>query len=209
MSCFPAATRHQFVHDLQSAMRDVVSCGSAGEVHALRSAALRASVALALLGWRALRNDLRWLRRTAGRLRDWDVSHGAAAPAQRSALVHELQAQLHSARAQCLPDALARVLQTRAPSHHLGPQGQLQSLARRALGTHDPHRLRQRLRRLRLALDMLGLTHDAGAMREVVDRLGRWHDELQAPQSSTLDRTYKKARRSWRRAAPIVRRYAS
>jgi len=201
MSCLSAATRQQFVHDLQCAMRDVASCGSAGEVHALRSAALQASVALELLGWRALRNDVRWLRRAAGPLRDWDVSKGQGMTEQR--------AQLHTPRAQCLPDALLRVLHARSPTRGAGPRHQLQRLAQRALRTSDPHRLRQRLRRLRLALSMLELTKDAGAVREVVDRLGRWHDELQAPHSDTLTRTYKKAQRAWRRVAPVVRRYAS
>lgn len=190
-------------------MRAVAECGSAGEVHALRAAALQISVALELLGWRALRSDVRWLRRAAGPLRDWDVNQGRGLSVPRHLLLQKLQTQLHSARAQCLPDALMCVLLARVPTERVGTRQQLKRLAHHTLRTTDPHRRRQRLRRLRLALDMLGLTEDAATVHHAVDRLGRWHDELQAPHSDTLALAYAKAQRAWKKAAPVVRRYAS
>jgi CHAD domain-containing protein len=137
-------------------------------VHQLRVAAGRLSVFLELSGRRALRDDLRTLRRHATRLRDLDVM--SEKERWRDVIdvprAHEL-AQLLEALAtsriagllhglHCVPDlapARARVALARFEKR---ARRAAQQLEREPADDAALHRLRRRLRRWRYALEWLG-----------------------------------------------------
>jgi CHAD domain-containing protein len=136
----------------------------------VRVAAGRLSVWLELAGFRVLRDDLRWLRRSAGTVRDCDIVLASSpAPAlvrrieERCRIQHrELSSVLASER---VPSLLA-ALSVLPPLSRRTAKKRVRRLKRRVLRAGDElaraptdllalHRLRRRLRRLRYALEWL------------------------------------------------------
>jgi CHAD domain-containing protein len=159
-------------------------------VHKLRVSAGRLSVWLELGARRALRDDLRRLRRAASGVRDLDViaahEHGAAWAAElrqeRLGEAARLRAALASPRVEalvgalglvpdpdpvCVRSALQRLKRrvSRAGDRLNGPDDEQPEDRERAL-----HRLRRRVRRLRYALDWLGA--DTADLRDLQEHLG-------------------------------------
>jgi hypothetical protein len=167
----------------------VLGPGEPEAVHRLRVSAGRLSVWLELCGRRALRDDLRRLRRAASEVRDLDVicardggdAWAAALRAQRAGELALLRQGLSAARAGTVLEALA-LLPEPDPAR---ARAALRRLRRRTLaagerlagGEQDPralHRLRRRLRRLRYALDWLGA--DTARLRALQDALGEYNN---------------------------------
>jgi CHAD domain-containing protein len=157
-------------------------------VHRMRVACGRLSVWLELGARRALRDDLKRLRRSAGRVRDLDVvgarDGGARAPAlagERAAEAARLSAALDAARTRALLEALALVPEPDPVAVRVA----LRRLKRRLLeagaglraDSEDDralHQLRRRARRLRYALDWLGA--ESKQLRELQECLGELGD---------------------------------
>jgi CHAD domain-containing protein len=163
-------------------------------VHHVRVAAGRLSVWLELGRRHMLRDDLRWLRRSAGPVRDIDVM--LARRRDGDGGVVELHAELHAERKSARESLLAALasLRFRSLMAALAWAPDLdQELARDTLpkferrvarassalerAPDDPvalHRLRRALRRLRYALEWLG--SDASALKRFQDDLGDLND---------------------------------
>lgn len=158
-------------------------------VHKLRVSAGRLSVWLELGARRALRDDLRNLRRAASAVRDLDVisahEHESAwvetLRQERGEEAARLRAAMASPRIEALVDGLAIVPEP----DPVCVRAALQRLKRRVQRAGDQlddaenreralHRLRRRVRRLRYALDWLGA--DAGDLRELQESLGGLND---------------------------------
>lgn len=146
---------------------------SAEDVHQLRTHAARLGVWVRLSGKRVLRADLRWLRRSCARLRDFDVVLERPLPAKwREWLVRErereavrVREQLASPRLEGLVCALelAREPDVRCARKELTRLGRALARDMRALRKRDGsldelHALRRRARRLRYAREWHGRT---------------------------------------------------
>ncbi len=160
-------------------------------VHELRVACGRLIVWLDLGGWRVLRDDLRWLRRSAATVRDLDVvlARFAARPwaaelaAQRSVAASDLRRTFSSPRVQGLVQAIA----TMPSVPEAAARDHLASLRKHTLraGKHlhraekdlaQVHRLRRAVRRLRYVLEW-----SADAPEELADlqtELGNLNDRV-------------------------------
>ncbi len=154
-------------------------------VHRLRVCAGRLSVWLELGARRALRDDLRDLRRAAAAVRDLDVL-AARAPAgawaallreQRASAATDLGAVVRTAWVDDLLGALCVVpdpdpVCVRAVLQHL--RRRVLEAGDRTTDAKDPdrelHRLRRRVRRLRYAIEWLGA--DTGELRALQESLG-------------------------------------
>jgi len=166
--------------------REVVE---ADPVHRLRVAAGRLSVWLELGARRALRDDLRRLRRAAAAVRDLDVmsaheggaSWAEALRTERAREAIGLRTFLASPRIETLVEALGLVPDP-DPVH---VRAGLQRLKRRVMRAGDRldesegeeaalHRLRRRVRRLRYALEWMGA--DAAELRGLQEHLGGMND---------------------------------
>ncbi|MBL8862059.1 MAG: CHAD domain-containing protein [Planctomycetes bacterium] len=182
----PAATWLEELARQVERLREVVEPEA---VHRLRVAAGRLSVWLELGARRALRDDLRRLRRSAAAVRDLDViaaNDGGSTWAdvlrdERGEEAARLRAALRSPRVEGLLDALAAVPEP----DPVDVRAALQRLKRRVLragdalddpadGTGALHRLRRRVRRLRYALDWMGA--DASELRGLQEHLGGLND---------------------------------
>ncbi len=158
-------------------------------VHRLRVSAGRLAVWLELGARRALRDDLRNLRRAASAVRDLDVisahEHDSAwadtLRQERGEEAARLRTAMESPRIEALVDALALVPEP----DPVCVRSALQRLKRRVQRAGDQledsenreralHRLRRRVRSLRYALDWLGA--DAGELRELQESLGGLND---------------------------------
>jgi CHAD domain-containing protein len=157
-------------------------------VHQLRVAARRLRVWLELAGMSVLEDDLAWLVRVAGRVRDLEVLLSGEQP---RAFARWLRKELEAARAAFVPaldsPRMAGLLWA-LPSLPPIPIPQAQArlprferrLRRRAAtwAQEDTlealHSLRRALRRLRYAREWLG--HDADDLRRLQDALGRAGD---------------------------------
>lgn len=203
------------VDELAAARDSVLLDGGVAAVHALRVAALRTLVLLALARRRALRDDLRELRAHAARLRDFDVS-GKRDAARRGRLLARLRSRLAMQRVDALLEALHAVP---APS----PRARSRTLQElraaafaagaRALETgraRHLHRLRRALRRLRCAHE---LSDDPRpALAALQDELGRWHDlhaTARAAKGGERRRLRRRETRERRRALTRWRRQGS
>ncbi len=140
-------------------------------VHELRVACGRLIVWLDLGGWRVLRDDLRWLRRSAATVRDIDVvllRFGARpwAPdlaAQRGLGASNLRAAFANPRVQGLVQAMAVMpsVSEEAALDHLAAVRRRTLRAGKPLGHAQKdlaqvHRLRRSVRRLRYVLEWVG-----------------------------------------------------
>lgn len=157
--------------------------------HQVRVAAARIDVWLRLSGRRMLRDDVRWLRRSAAAVRDIDVTLARGVEgevreslakqresAQRLLAValahrrtHALLAGLHVLPPLSAEDAQARVQRW---SKELLAKGDLADFERDS--PTSLHRLRRRARRLRFAREWLDLETDA--LHALQEELGLLHD---------------------------------
>ena len=163
------------------------------EVHELRVALGRLGVWITLAGRRMLRDDLRWLRRSAAELRDLDVllaSHGTESWTKRLVAQRAIEAESlarHSwserARALCFALGTLPALDESDARARLGPivrrVRRAARQAKRAPADHLVlHRWRRRMRTLRYALELL--EEPADHARELQDELGLLHDRIVA-----------------------------
>lgn len=207
-------------------------------VHDLRVALARLEVWLAFGGGRALRRDLRWLRRRAGAVRDLDVglslrppdAVAAACRRRHAAARGRLLGALRGPRAAALFEALAR-----APEPTLAAaRRSVARMARRARrrgrrAARDPgdvpalHALRRAVRRLRFALEWTG--RPARPLVALQGAIGRACDRSVALRHAASDgrevRAYRRrlerelraetsrAGEAWARARPVLKRLAA
>ncbi len=162
------------------------------DVHRLRIALERLRV-WALLGRdAALADELRWLRRKAGAVRDVDVRLALVPEEERRLVAKErprraraLRRALEAARV----EKLLRGLGKAPPPTQLEARARLSDFARRALGVGDEavvdhgnaarmHPLRRAIRRVRFALEWLG--DDASGLAALQRELGLLCDRLLA-----------------------------
>ncbi len=158
-------------------------------VHRLRVSAGRLSVWLELGARRALRDDLRNLRRAAAKVRDLDVvsahdCEGAWAEILRQERGEEaarLRTALASPRVGALLAALAMVPDPDAVCVRSAIQRMKRRVQRAGERLDDPdgrerslHRLRRRIRRLRYALEWMGA--ETAELRELQEHLGGLND---------------------------------
>ncbi|MBK7641657.1 MAG: CHAD domain-containing protein [Planctomycetes bacterium] len=159
-------------------------------VHQLRVAAGRLVVWLRLARRRALRDDLRWLRRGAARVRDLDVllaQHGAET--WSAALVgerREAAAALHTELASARLDGLLQALEylpaldeARARKRLSKLRAKADDAAAQAFSLDPPrsadlHTLRKRVRGVRYALEWMG--QPSSPEQALQDELGRLRD---------------------------------
>lgn len=179
----------RWLEALEFHLRGFRDRGDAESVHQLRVASGRLSVWLELAGRRALRDDLRWLRRNAAVVRDLDVmfAKGRSAhwndilSAQRETALVELRTALADSRADSLCTALVCVPPPTLDTARAG----LRRIVRRVLAAGDRigtdetsadvlHHLRRKIRRLRYALDWLG--EDASDIKVMQDTFGAMND---------------------------------
>lgn len=159
-------------------------------VHQLRVAAARLDVWLRLGRRRLLRDDLRWLRRGAGDVRDLDVLIAGGGPAP---FLAELRSSWESARASMLAvlghprlEGLLAAIRAEPPidrrragkesarwSRRLGRVGR--SIDWRCDPLEALHSFRKRVRRVRYAREWLGET--AAETKSLATLLGDLHDE--------------------------------
>ena len=158
-------------------------------IHDLRVAAGRLRVWLAMSGTRVLQDDLRWLRRAAGPLRDLDVvierlgSRTWAKPLfeRRDLLLDQFVATLSSARVKGLLAAL-RVLpplpEKKAHKRIEEIKATVERIGARAGRDEDDlepiHRLRRWLRRLRYAVEWQG--GECSRLEDLQEALGEVGD---------------------------------
>jgi len=161
---------------------------SAETVHRVRSTASRLCAWLELGGHRALRDDLRWLRRRAAPLRDADVAlAGSLPPAMAEWLaVERLHRRDDFAGTHSHPrlGALQRALPLLPPLSRRGAATAMEAIERRVrrrsvavtddAGVETIHRLRRAVRRLRNARDWLGMPTDD--LRPALDAFGELND---------------------------------
>lgn len=160
-------------------------------VHDMRVAAGRLSVWIEIAGRRALHDDLRWLRRSAARLRDIDVMLESERPVEWDALLCEerdqelahLRSALDTARPRallealrCLPSPDVRTMRagTRRLVHRVILAGE--KMAPDELDPHVLHRVRRKLRRLRYALEWL--QEETQEVKKVQDAFGTFNDRV-------------------------------
>ena len=157
--------------------------------HQVRVAAARLDVWLRLDGRRILRDDLRWLRRAGGAVRDIDVVLERGVPAGTEALLVQQRSSaqrlfvhlLGRPRVRALRESLALLPPLQRWKAEQGLEEWSKSarrFGRRTDFVKDPlarlHRLRRGLRRLRYAREWLGL--ETEAMRKQVSVLGDLND---------------------------------
>jgi CHAD domain-containing protein len=176
--------------NLDAAVRD----SDAEGVHQVRVATRRIASWLELAGRRALRDDLRWLRRRAGALRDLDVllargdtpvglrrrwitarirAHQELSVAAKSARVAGLLGSLSILPPISTPQARERIPIIREMVLRRGEQFCDEPANMEAL-----HRLRRGARRLRYALEWVG--DDVKPLRRLQDVLGAANDAVVA-----------------------------
>jgi CHAD domain-containing protein len=205
-------------------------------VHQVRVACARLLVWLEMGRWRILRDDLRWLRRHAARMRELDVlrtEDGAALlpePNELLAARRELVQALDAPRVESMFLALSSMppvpfRQARAATSRFARAALRRG---RALGGGSGsvaalHRLRCAVRRLRFALEWTGV--EAPKIVELQDALGVVCDHAAALQRlergsgaagegprARLTRSLRRSRplalRAWRKARPLLKRLA-
>lgn len=161
------------------------------DVHQVRIAAGRLSVWLELAGLRVLRDDLRQLRQHADRVRDLDVALEQE-PAQP--LAHWMRAQradrsgaLIDAWSGRRPSALFAALSWMPAIDEQAARRKLAKLERQVLGAGEEitdgaedfeafHRLRRKSRRLRYAIEWLGL--ESAELKNLQEALGDLNNQI-------------------------------
>lgn len=158
-------------------------------VHQVRVALGRLDQWLAAGGWRVLRDDVRWLRRGAGRVRDLDVQLGAEPPPawarileqERRRARSEFLERLDDPRAGALFEALgllpplaARRLEQRLRSWTARVVRRGKAMEECPGDLERYHALRRAVRRLRYALEWTG--RGTRPIKDLQDALGELND---------------------------------
>ncbi|MEY2746500.1 MAG: hypothetical protein RL112_1542 [Planctomycetota bacterium] len=201
--------------DLAEALRAASAESSPESIHCLRAIAAKLEARLRLCGRRALRDDLRGLRRACAELRDLDACppRGVAPEvvrARRAEQAAKLARELEERELDALcaglafvPEADMSMLLERLAAW----QGKFVDEGRGAWRDEDAsalHALRRRARRIRHAREWLGL--DATSFARVHSALGRWHDLQVSGETdqSLLADSLRVAKAAWRAAAKSV-----
>jgi CHAD domain-containing protein len=178
----------EFLANLDEVRRDA---GVPAEtVHRVRSTASRLCAWLELGGHRALRDDLRWVRRRAAPLRDADVALAGKLPAAMAEwlAVERLHRRDDFAGTLSHPrlGALRSAMPLLPPLSRGDAEPAMKSIERRvqrrseAVSDDAPaetiHRLRRAVRRLRNARDWLGV--GSGDLRPALDAFGGLNDTV-------------------------------
>jgi CHAD domain-containing protein len=180
-----------WLDELEECTASAPGAPDAEAVHELRVACGRLIVWLDLGGWRVLRDDLRWVRRSAATVRDLDVvlqrfgsrPWASELAAQRSLGASDLVRVLSNPRVQGLVQAMAVMpsVSEEAARDHLARLRRLTMRAGKQLGRPEKdlaqvHRLRRTVRRLRYALEWIedapeelsSLQAELGALNDLV-----------------------------------------
>lgn len=189
-------------------------------VHRLRVASRRLDVWLRLAGRARLRDDLRWLRRAAGPVRDLDVLVAREWPAREARRLRTLRANARRALREALGDArLVGTLQALSLLPPIDPDAAreaLPALARAARSLHPDaadlaglHRLRRAVRRVRHALEWLGEPHGLDPVQDALGELGdlALAVRLLGPDAVSADLLAQRAHNAlttWREARPLL-----
>lgn len=175
----------RWIDRLDASLAAARATPSADDVHDLRVSAARLIAWLEIGGRRSLRDDLRWLRRAAGEVRDLDVilerhsatEWGAVLHHERAARARTFAELAASPRVEGLitglrcvpvPDADAARSRVGKLEERLSKAGT--KLESDPFEAESLHRLRRRARRLRYAYEWLG--DDAKPLATLQERLG-------------------------------------
>lgn len=181
----PALSPAPWVARLRAALPAALESSDPDAVHTLRSATRRIDTWLRLAGRERLRDDLRWLRRAAGPVRDLDVLIARDWPAREARRLRSLRAVARKALKEALEEprveAVTLALSVLPPVRADQAWGNLAILARDVRGLppaeddlQSLHRLRRAVRRLRYGLDWLDVPADA--LAPVQDAFGEVND---------------------------------
>jgi CHAD domain-containing protein len=199
--------------------RWVQRCHDARDIdaaHGLRVLTRRIDAWLRLGRWRVLRDDLRWLRRTAEEARDLDVLIEAAPGGRATARLRRRRAkagevlvrQLDDPRAAAIVAALGHLPGVDRGSAREGVRrAAAAALARDDTSPEGLHALRRSLRRVRHSLEWLG--EDATPLVEVQTALGAVSDAFigrEGPSVSPLG-LMDHARARWGETRPFVAKW--
>jgi CHAD domain-containing protein len=194
--------------------RVVLETGGAEDVHQLRVSCARLLVLLQLGHVRVLRDDLRWLRRRVGELRDLDVQLEAEPPARLARALRKQRLEaLDAVRNDLKCDrfiALQRALSLLPPVSRERAEKSLQRMNKRTLELgaqklwressafrdlartggkgrtlHALHALRRQVRRLRYAADWLDT--DSQKLKDFQEALGEVCNRAMALQKQETD----------------------
>jgi CHAD domain-containing protein len=174
--------------------------------HQIRVETRRIDVWLRLAGRRALRDDLRALRRAAGPVRDLDVlGHG-----ERAAAEDALLAAVRAERTR----SLLLALDVLPPLDPDGAAPRLRHLVHHACRLPDAsaldlHRIRRAIRRIRYAREWLD--QDPGPLPALQEALGAATDALTAAAGDPAGvprRSLDAARDAWAAARPALERWS-
>ncbi len=200
---------------LADALRRARTESSPESIHALRTLAAKLEARLRLCGRRALRDDLRALRRACAHLRDLD----ACPP--RSLAEEEVRVRRAAQVARLARDLSSHDLEALCAGLSFVPRAELSNLLERLAAWQRKfvvqgraawreeasialHALRRRARRIRHAREWLGL--DATDFARAHSALGRWHDLQVSGETdkSPLEESLRVAKLAWRAAAKSV-----
>jgi CHAD domain-containing protein len=199
--------------------------------HDLRVAAGRLRVYLGLASWRFLRPDLRYLRRQAASLRDYDVALARTdlppelaefLAAAREMSRAELRTVLLSPRIAGLLPALAYLPKLASKEARHGLPELLEKVLQRGRYLETPeqwHGLRRAVRNLRYALEWLD--QDTAVLKDLQDTLGEMGDLMALLRVSSgldsvvmtpflslreaeLEASQKSALRAWQKTKPQI-----
>ena len=199
---------------LRQARADVVKSASVEAVHALRVACARLRVWAWVVKQRQLTDELRWLRASAGHVRDLDLQpRRASVRDQRAKVEQHLIDTLKSRRAL----KLLRELSSVSPVARRKAKRRIRKLVRDLLSDEpnwqrmgEVHRFRRVVRRVRYGLEWLG--QPTRQLVLVQDALGLAHDLALTQRSRAVKRRIDEqvalARRCWRRLRPGLARWA-
>ena len=171
-----------WLHTLRDALPAAREAADPEAVHRMRTATRRLDVWLRLAGRARLRDDLRWLRRAAGPVRDLDALLGRDWPAREARRLRTLRTVARRALREALDDVRLQGLivgltvlpPLSAPdaADHLAPLAR----AARALPPAEDdlealHAVRRAVRRLRFGLDWVGEPLDLAPVQDAFGEL--------------------------------------
>jgi len=208
-----------WLHTLRDALPAAREAADPEAVHRMRTATRRLDVWLRLAGRARLRDDLRWLRRAAGPVRDLDALLGRDWPAREARRLRTLRTVARRALREALDDVrlqgLIVGLTVLPPLSASDAADRLAPLARaaRALPPAEDdlealHAVRRAVRRLRFGLDWVGEPLD---LAPVQDAFGELNDLTLAvrflgPDAVSPELLAQRARNAldvWRAARPL------
>lgn len=208
-----------WLHTLRDALPAAREAADPEAVHRMRTATRRLDVWLRLAGRARLRDDLRWLRRAAGPVRDLDALLGRDWPAREARRLRTLRTVARRALREALDDVRLQglivgltVLPPLSTSNAVDRLAPLARAARALPPAEDDlealHAVRRAVRRLRFGLDWVGEPLD---LAPVQDAFGELNDLTLAvrflgPDAVSPELLAQRARNAldvWRAARPL------